>query len=33
VIELSPAVDGPYSMAIAICNRGALPKVLPKAAK
>ena len=33
VVELTPAVDGPFSMAIAICNRAALPKVLPKAAK
>ncbi len=32
-VELSPAIDGPFSVAIAICNRNALPKVLPKAAK
>ncbi len=33
VVELSPAIDGPFSIAIAICNRTALPKVLPKAGK
>jgi hypothetical protein len=33
VVELSPAIDGPFSIAIAICNRSALPRVLPKAAK
>jgi len=33
VVELTPAVDGPFSMAIAICNRAALPKSLPKATK
>jgi hypothetical protein len=33
VVELSPAIDGPFSIAIAICNRNALPKVLPKAGK
>ncbi|HWZ89039.1 MAG TPA: hypothetical protein VNW92_09315 [Polyangiaceae bacterium] len=33
VVELSPAIDGPFSIAIAICNRSALPKVLPKASK
>lgn len=33
VVELTPGVDGPFSMAIAICNRAALPKVLPKANK
>ncbi|HEY4106660.1 MAG TPA: hypothetical protein VGM44_22320, partial [Polyangiaceae bacterium] len=33
VVELTPAVDGPFSMAVVICNRGALPKVLPKASK
>ncbi len=33
IVELTPAVDGPFSMAIAICNRAALPKVLPKASK
>lgn len=33
IIELSPAVDGPFSIAVAICNRSALPKVLPKARK
>ncbi len=33
VIELSPAIDGPFSIAVAICSRGALPKVLPKAGK
>lgn len=32
VVELTPAVDGPFSIAIAICNRNALPKLLPKAA-
>jgi hypothetical protein len=32
-VELSPAVDGPFSIAIAICNRSALPRVLPKATK
>jgi hypothetical protein len=33
VVELSPSIDGPFSIAIAICNRSALPKVLPKAGK
>jgi hypothetical protein len=33
VIELSPSIDGPFSIAVAICARGALPKVLPKAGK
>ena len=33
VVELSPAIDGPFSIAIAICNRNALPKILPKASK
>jgi hypothetical protein len=31
VVELSPAIDGPFSIAVAICARSALPKVLPKA--
>ncbi|HEY4157105.1 MAG TPA: hypothetical protein VGM29_03375, partial [Polyangiaceae bacterium] len=33
VTELSAALGAPYSIAVAICNRGALPKNLPKAAK
>jgi hypothetical protein len=33
VVELSSALDAPFSIAIAICNRNALPKVLPKASK
>ncbi len=33
VIEVSSAVNGPYSVAIAICTRKALPKVLPHAGK
>lgn len=33
VVELSPAIDGPFSIAVAICRRSALPKVLPKASK
>ena len=33
VIEVSGAVNGPYSVAIAICTRKALPQALPKAGK
>jgi len=33
VVELSSALDAPFSIAIAICNRNALPKILPKASK
>lgn len=33
VIEMEAAVDGPYSVAIAICARQALPKVMPKTGK
>jgi hypothetical protein len=33
VVEVWPAVNGPFSVAIAVCNRNALPKVLPKAGK
>ncbi len=33
IMELSAAVDGPFSAAIAICNRAVLPKTLPKAGK
>lgn len=33
VTELSSAVDGPFTIGIAICNRAALPRVLPKASK
>jgi hypothetical protein len=31
VVETTAAVNAPYSVAIAICNRNVLPKVLPKA--
>ncbi|MEO7037966.1 MAG: hypothetical protein ABI548_28625 [Polyangiaceae bacterium] len=33
IMELSAALDGPFSAAIAICTRSVLPKTLPKAAK
>ena len=33
VTEISGAVNGPFSVAIAICTRKALPQTLPKAAK
>ncbi len=33
VVEVGPAVNGPFSVAIAECSRNALPKVLPKAGK
>jgi hypothetical protein len=33
VVDVVPAVNGPFSVAIAVCNRNALPKVLPKAGK
>jgi hypothetical protein len=33
VVNVDPAVNGPFSVAIAVCNRSALPKVLPTAGK
>lgn len=33
VIEVEGAVNGPYSVAIAICARQTLPKIMPKAGK
>jgi hypothetical protein len=33
VVDVGPAVNGPFAAAIAVCNRSALPKLLPKAGK